>query len=56
MYSGHPLGLFPSHKDAPRVCCYKWNDEYQITTKPDDLGENILIVLSVLGLRLTYQN
>lgn len=19
MYSGHPLGLFPSHKDAPRV-------------------------------------
>ena len=19
MYSGHPMGLFPSHKDAPRV-------------------------------------
>ncbi len=19
MYSGHPLGLFPSHRDAPRV-------------------------------------
>jgi urocanate hydratase len=21
MYSGHPMGLFPSHKEAPRVVC-----------------------------------
>ena len=21
MYSGHPMGLFPSHKNAPRCCC-----------------------------------
>ena len=30
MYSGHPMGLFPSHKDAPRVSCYKWNDDSEL--------------------------
>ena len=37
MYSGHPLGLFPSHKDAPRVVVtngmmipnYSTTDEYE---------------------------
>jgi urocanate hydratase len=36
MYSGHPMGLFPSHKEAPRVVVtngmvipnYAWNDNY----------------------------
>ncbi len=30
MYSGHPLGLFPSHKDAPKSCGHQWNDDSKL--------------------------
>jgi len=29
MYSGHPMGLFPSSKNSPRVCSYyQWYDDF----------------------------
>ncbi len=30
MYSGHPMGLFPCHKNAPQSCGYEWNGRFQI--------------------------
>ncbi len=29
MYSGHPLGLFPSHREAPPGGSYQWHDDSQ---------------------------
>ena len=30
LYSGHPMGLFPSHKDAPRVVVTNGNDDPEL--------------------------
>ncbi len=38
MYSGHPLGLFPSHKEAPTSCGHQWNDDPQLF-EPGRLGK-----------------
>ena len=38
IYSGHPLGLFPSPKDAPRLSCDKWNGNPELFF-PGSLGK-----------------
>jgi urocanate hydratase len=35
MYSGHPMGLFPSHKRSTKGSCYKRNGNPNYS-KPDD--------------------
>ncbi len=39
MYSGHPMGLFPSHKDALKSGSYEWNGNSKIIQNPM-IGKN----------------
>ena len=40
MYSGHPMGLFPSHKDAPRVVVNQRNGDSIILNLM--IGKNLM--------------